>query len=249
MLTAKQEAFCQHFAAHRVGADAYRHAYAAENTSGQTAAQEASKLLAHRKISERIKELQVELYRSSPVAMDLAAAFSHWVRLATADRNELIKVKVGCCRHCHGVGFGYQWREREYLEALDEYEHAVAQGDTKARLPEIKGGFGFDHTLEPVPECTECRGEGVNRIVPQDTTKLSETGRMLYGGVKMTKYGPEIVMVDPAKAMENVTRMLGGFKDTVRLDGSLTALNTVLTTKDPEEASRLYRELVARVAI
>ena len=37
--------------------------------------------------------------------------FQEWLDIATADVNEIISHRRVCCRHCHGIGHAYQWRD------------------------------------------------------------------------------------------------------------------------------------------
>jgi len=186
------------------------------------------------------------------VTFTVAEALERWLTIALANPDELIGLRVGCCRHCHGEGFGYQWKEREYLAALDEAERlqridpkGAARGDYP--FPDPAGGFGFRHAKPPNPDCPECEGEGVERVVARDTSKLSPGALALFGGVKKTRQGLEIIIADRGKALENVTRMLGGFNDKVRVDGSIGAMLAIVKAmpRDPQEASRAYMELIA----
>lgn len=249
ILTERREAFCQHYFAHRDGPAAYRHAYNVRpETLDKSVTVKASGLLAEPDIAERLATMQAAADAHSPVVMDVARALAAWVEIATADPDELIGLRVGCCRYCHGEAFGYQWKQREYLAALDEYDRAVRR-DPKGEyiVPDIGGGLGFRKGRPPRPDCPECEGEGVERVVPRDTSKLSAAGRALYGGVKQTRNGVEVIIADRTKALENVTRMLGGFNDRVRLDASLQTMLTVarLETTDPIEASRQYQRMIA----
>ncbi len=153
-----------------------------------------------------------------------------------ADPDELLGLRVGCCRYCYGEGFLYQWREREYIEAIVDGEP----------MPDVLGGFGFDHTRPPRKDCPECRGEGLERLVPRDTSKLSPGARALFGGVRKTRHGIEIIMGDRHKALENVARILGAFSDKVELAGTLAtvAASIKLSTDDPAEAARQYQALI-----
>jgi phage terminase small subunit len=67
--------------------------------------------------------------------------------------------------------------------------------------------------------CPQCEGEGVARIVPQDTRKLSPIGRLLYQGVKRTKDGIEIKIADKDKAREQANRIIGAFVDRKEISG------------------------------
>lgn len=246
-LTAKQETFCQHFAQFRDGAAAYRLAFdCSPEMKSSSVHSAASRLLASEKISSRVDELIAEITGQCEAVFNARRALEVWTDIATADPNELIGLKIGACRRCWGVGFGYQWKEHEYLEALAAAERAHAAGDAQAQLPDPSGGFGYRRTREPNPECPHCEGEGVERIVARDTSKLSPGAQLLYGGVKQTRNGPEVIIADRTKAWENASRIVGAFKDTVKLDGSLSAAIAVVKaeTTDPNEASRLYQEMI-----
>ncbi len=170
------------------------------------------------------------------------------VGVITSDPNELSSVRVGCCRYCYGVGHGYQWKEREYLEECDAVErhNRVAKPERQKPLPNPGGGFGFNFTLEPVKSCTECHGEGVTRIRTADTTQLSPSGRFLYEGVKKTKDGLELITMDRTKAVDMLTRIMGGYEDRVRVrhEGRVDTLNYHIHATDPQEAARAYTALI-----
>lgn len=247
MLSGPREAFAQHYAAHRDGVAAYRACYNVRpDTKPTSVSSRASQLLAEQQVADRIAEITTAATALLPATMDVAKALEAWVTIAMADPDELIGLRVGCCRYCYGEGFGFQWKEREYLAALDDYERAVKR-DPEAVMPDIAGGFGFRKGRPPRPDCPECEGEGVERVVPRDTSKLSPAAKALYGGVKQTRNGVEVIIADRVKALENVTRMLGGFNDRMRLDANLqTMLQVVrLETTDPIEASRQYQRMIA----
>src|ERR1044072_750226 len=167
-------------------ADAYRQNYKTDGWSNQAIAATAHKLSVSPDIAMRITKLQNE-QRSKAIehlSMDVIGLLRIYIAIAMVDPNELISVKVGCCRFCHGDGHAYQWKEREFVQECD------AAADRKdGKLPDIAGGFGFDHTVPPHPDCPECRGEGVHRLVPKDTTKLSPGALHLYRGAQQTKEG------------------------------------------------------------
>lgn len=52
-----------------------------------------------------------------------------------------------------------------------------------------------------------------------DTAKLTGPARLLYAGVKATKYGVEVLMHDQMKALEMVARHLGMFSDKLTVKG------------------------------
>ena len=60
--------------------------------------------------------------------------------IAIADVRELMQVKVGCCRHCHGDGFRRQRTIAEYnfdREAFAKKGGTPAEFEEEARVPEV----------------------------------------------------------------------------------------------------------------
>lgn len=247
-LTARQETFARHYAMTRSLSESYREAYNCEGCLPKTIDSRARETLDAPGVRERVKEF-LDL-AAQDVSFTVAQALQRFLDIATADPNELISLKVGCCRYCHGDGHGYQWREREYLDELDRVEQFNRHRGPKQpeqALPDIAGGFGFDASKEPVQGCPECHGEGVGRIVPKDTEALSPQGRLLYGGVKHTNNGPQIIIADRMKALENATRIIGAFSDNVKVSGDLKAMvaSVRLETTDPNEAAKAYMDMIA----
>lgn len=247
-LTAKQEKFAELYAESRNGAASYFAAYeCGADTKSQTIYSEASRLLADRKVAARINEL---IEASAAVnSINLQKLQRLFLDLALSDPNELIGLRIGCCRFCHGERHGYQWREREYLEALGKWERLRPSEQSEKPMPDIGGGFGFDHTAPPRDDCPECKGEGVDRVVPRDTRFLSPGARLLYGGVKAKKDGLEIILGDRQKALENVARILGAYKDKVSVTGVLATAQAVIDAPDAATAAKLYQEMVAAIAV
>lgn len=251
MLTAQQQAFVDHYVLTRSGPDAYRHAYRVRaTTSDKSVSEAASKLLADPKIARAVEEVVNNAQAAAPVTFDVATALTKWLEIAGADPDELIGLRVGCCRHCYGEGGLYQWHELEYLAKLDEVERLMRDGQQGLQLPDPAGGFGYDHTRAPSPSCWKCRGEGVERVVARDTSKLTPGARLLYGGVKTTRDGIQINIADRQKALENACRIIGAFNDKLRLDGSIGLMAAVvkMETDDPKAAARAYQELMASTA-
>lgn len=208
--------------------------------------------LARKKMVKREVE-QLRALASQDAAFEVADALSEYLAVWNADPNELGSVRVGCCRYCHGYEHGYQWREREYLEKLRSQEVAQAQLRRRGKdeteihelepLPDCSGGLDFDPMAEPHPDCPECGGEGVPRVVAKDTTLLSESGRKLFAGIKLTKFGPEVMVHDRLKALESAARIIGAFEDKVRVRATVVSAtaNINLDTDDPNEAARAYQ--------
>lgn len=256
-LTPQEEAFAQEFATIRVLRRAYMAAYPHRGVTERQIYNCAREVYDRPHVQERIKEL-IDL-AAKPVTTQITEVLERFLLIASADPGELMSIKTGCCRYCHGDKHLYQWKEREYLEAMDRADAENEREQELANLtgkppkthpyPDPLGGFGFDHTLPPHADCPECRGEGVMRILVKDTDSLSPGGLALYGGVKQTANGLEVKMADQVKALETVGKILGAFKDDTpkRLQVELRGMTAVVKTeaKDPQEAARMYQDMIA----
>lgn len=252
-LTEKQAAFVEHYCIYRNATQAYDAAYEARGGKYDTRRQEGQKLLHDPRIQAAVKARAAVAVHET--GMGVAWLLERFLRIANADPRELIGLKVGCCRFCHGEGHLYQWREREYLERCDEAdrENRLLQEAGKRptwAYPDPAGGFGFNATLPPHEDCPQCHGEGVERFVPRDTDKLSDDALLLYGGVKVKKDGYEIIIADRSKAAELAGRIMGAFNDKLQVSGAIGAMVAVadLRKVDPAEASKAYRDMIGQIA-
>lgn len=245
-LTAKMVAFVEAYVRSRNATVAYDEAYEARGGKYETRRDNGSTLLNDPRIKAAIAARQRVATEASGTSV--AWLLERFVRIATADPRELIGLKIGCCRYCHGVDHAYHWREREYLEALDKAEaEQRANPSAEVQYPDPGGGLDFNATHPPRPDCPQCHGEGLERFVPRDTDNLSEQALLLYGGIKVKKDGYEIIIADRGKALENATRMVGGFSDNVKVSGAIGHMHAIadLRSVDAQEASKAYREFVA----
>ena len=224
----RHEKFAQLVASGKPSSVSYAEAYG--RTTDPVSASDGvggAKLVSQSIIVERIKELREQ--SASKAEWTIAAALEEYRSIVQADVNELIGTRIGACRFCHGDGHQYHWKEREYLIAVQRAEAA----DPPEPLPDPAGGFGYRFSDPPHPSCPECEGEGVARIVPQDTRKLSPIGRLLYQGVKRTKDGIEIKIADKDKAREQANRIIGAFVDRKEISGpGGVPINVTITPDD-----------------
>jgi phage terminase small subunit len=142
-----------------------------------------------------------------------------WWDIATADPNELIQYRRTNCRHCHGEGFAYQWLDKAEFDQALKSAALVENADSRT-FPTDDGGYGFNKKADPRADCPQCSGEGREDVFAHDTRHLLGAARLLYAGVKITKDGLEIKMKDQDKALENVARHLGMFKE--KIEHSIT---------------------------
>jgi len=240
-LTAQQEAFVNAYVATGDGPAAYRAAYdVGADTLLHTIQTEISRMFAHPEITRRLGEVRNLAVTTGPTAVTLQEVVAFFYDVATADPRELVELKVGNCRHCHGEGHAYRWRDSEYADAL-----AIATKG-KAPLPEIMGGLGWRPFHAPHPDCPECGGAGVSHPVFKDTANLSPKARKLYAGVKATRQGMEVLMHDQMKAWDNLCRILGGYADglNLKLTPDVPALMKAIKDMDPHTAATTYLDMV-----
>lgn len=265
--TAQEKLFAEHWAEHRNATQAYKHAYSRTCTYA-TAQTNGSEIFNKPAVQNEIAAvLEAQRNASAPVA-NVGWLLRRYVAIATADPRELIGLKVGACRFCHGDDHAYQWREREYLEAVGKADkeyakrskaqtrggvaRASAGEPDEVEYPDVGGGFGYNATHPPHPDCPQCHGEGVERFVPRDTDNLSDQALLLYGGVKAKRDGYEIIIADQGKAHEAIGRILGAFNDKLDVSGTVKQLVAVadLAKMDPQEASKRYQDFIAgRLAV
>ncbi|MCL4771126.1 MAG: terminase small subunit, partial [Burkholderiaceae bacterium] len=198
--------------------------------SANSAAEQACDLLRNPRIKGAIEEGQRKL--QAKLEMNAERVVQKLAQIATADPRELVEVRVGCCRCCHGEGHRYQ---RTLLEMAHDRGRWAEKGKAPAEFDE-QGGVGFNPLLPPLPECPNCGGDGESRTVLKDTRHLSPRAAALYAGAKQTKYGIEIQMHSQMEAWEKLAKHLGLYaKDNFQRSDPL-ALRTM---SDTERAVRL----------
>lgn len=179
--------------------------------SKASAGSQGHDLLKNPEIQAEIEERKEAI--ANQATLDCAWVLREWMKIASADPNELTQVRRVNCRHCHGFGHQYQWTESEYAAATDRAINAGKQA------PDGMGGFGFDVNREPHPGCPECGGNGVGQMHIADTRKLTGAARKLYAGVKRTKEGLVVMMRDQDAALTNLARYLGMLVDRKEISG------------------------------
>lgn len=241
-LNKKQEAFAQAVGIRGIShSDAYRENYAVETWNEKSVHVAASKLAAKANVAQRIKDLRAQTASEvvGSATFDVKKLFEIYLEIATADPDDLISLRVGACRYCHGEGHQYQWREREYIEAVAKWERKQ-----DGPLPDVAGGFGYLHTADPHPNCPECGGEGLERVVPRDSRKFSKGARSLYRGAEQKKDGIKVSIADKDKALDQIGRILGAFDDKLRVDLAAQVASYKLDTTDPAAAAEAYRKML-----
>lgn len=155
--------------------------------------------------------------RRKRLRIDADTVLWKWWQIANADYNELSSVKRVACGYCYGG-----------VNITDDSEPSI------------------DPTKAPDEDCSTCGGDGEAYVYMADTTNLSPDARLLYQGAENTKFGIKINTADRMKALDNVARHLGMFKDTVNHvseDGSMTpTINNF--NGDAQAASQAYQDIM-----
>lgn len=189
--------------------------------SAKTAGSIGDENLKKPEIKKAIEAGEAELAERNKITQDKVLNLL-W-DMATADPNELIKYVRVNCRYCWGEDHYYQWTKGEYHNACYN-----ARANQKPK-PDCDGGFGFDKTKVPNPDCPECRGEGVGYTHVSDTTRVSSKAKLLYAGIKENQYGVEIKMNDQFAAAVKAGQHIGMFKE--RVEHSNDPENPLTDTK------------------
>lgn len=179
---------------------------------GNTAYVNASRLLRNAKVSQAIRDALDERSRRVKVTQD--EVLKWWWDIATADATQLTEHHRGCCRYCWGLGHNYQWRD------VVEFEERLAEAlAKKGKEPNDRGGYGYDSTVDPNPDCPRCNGVGIGRSVFHDTRDLTGAERRLFAGIKEGKAGLEVLTRNQDEAMKMVAQHLGMLKTKTELSG------------------------------
>lgn len=205
---------------------------------GNTAYVSASRMYRNAKVSRAISDALEARERRTQITQD--AVLKMWWDIATADANQITEYRRLCCRHCWGFGFQYQWRDAV------EYEEAAEKAKTaKKPAPRDNGGYGFDATLDPNPDCPRCNGAGEGRAHFHDTRDLKGAARRLFAGIKEGKFGIEVITRNQDDALKMVAQHLGMVKNKTELSGPDGGpVKTESVNMTAEEAAEAYRKLM-----
>jgi phage terminase small subunit len=199
-------------------------------------------LLSRPHITAAIDAALAERAERTQITADMV--LERWWQIATADPNDVVQFRRNACRYCHGDNHMYQWRDViEYTEACEKAR------DRDKPEPKDDGGYGFDANDAPNPDCPRCNGNGYGFTHISDTRKLNGPAKLIYAGVKETRDGVEVKLADQAKALENVARHLGMFKERVEHSGpNGSAIQVEQVQADAESFTRTILSLSARAA-
>lgn len=175
-------------------------------TAQRIGSENLSKPLIQEAITESIK------IRSERVGVTADMVLARWWEIATTDVNLLVQYRRVNCHHCNGEDFAYQWTKPEFSEACRK---AMAAEMT---MPDASGGLDYDRHAAPNADCPECKGVGDGQVHINDTRQFTGGALKLFRNVHQGKDGLRLVLADQDKALENVARHLGMFKEDKTLD-------------------------------
>ena len=165
---------------------------------------------------------ELKAQRNERLNIDADTVLWKWWQIANADYNELSSVKRVACGYCYGG-----------VNITDDSEPSI------------------DPTKAPDEDCSTCGGDGEAYVYMADTTNLSPDARLLYQGAENTKFGIKINTADRMKALDNVARHLGMFKDVIdhqSSDGSMTPQAAPDYSRLSDDELRQYAELESKAA-
>lgn len=182
---------------------AYREVFGCSPRSAETA---GPRLLRDVQVAQQVTEALKE--RSARTHITADRVLEHWWSVCTADPNDLVEHRRGCCRYCHGHGHEYQRTRGEYFRALDTFTEL----DKKSAKFDTQGGVGYNANHLPNPNCPECFGDGVSRVIVKDTRNLNSAARALFAGLKQSRDGSiEIKTHDQGETWIQLARHLKMF--------------------------------------
>lgn len=219
----QREAFIASYLRHFNAARAAREAGFEPKNAGRHGWQ----LLREPEVREAVNEALGKRIEKQKTEVD--EVLNRWLAIARADPNELMQLRRVCCRYCHGKDGRRQRtqgeRDKEYAQwardraAYEKVGLDLSTGDFQDF--DEQGGIGYNATREPVAECFECFGDGVESTYFADTREVSPDARALFAGVKTTKDGIEVKVHSQEKAWEYIARYLGMLKEKVEVEATV----------------------------
>lgn len=198
-LSDQQMIFAQHVVDGKTRVDAYR--LAGYKCEGENAYFAASQIYRNIQVRRYIHAVRNE--RQKRYAAELDDVIGQLTAIINADPNDISQYRRVNCRYCWGSDHKYQWRD--IAEQLSAERKAESDG---AAPPDTSGGIGFVDNADPNPECPRCNGEGVGEPFFADTRDLEGDARYLLQGVKLGKFGIEILTADKDSARKELARLI-----------------------------------------
>jgi phage terminase small subunit len=233
------EQFARRYAEHGNATRAYRECFSvAASTSAATVTTNGYQLVHQPEVAARVRALLA--IAAETTLISTRARLVTLQRIVESDPTSVVSISGNCCRHCHGVGHGYQWRNAiELCRAIDAYGASI-NTPKPLPMPDGSGGYGFRGDLKPHPECPKCFGDGLVRVRITPTDELSPTDRAAIKSIRQKGNGEiEVHFHDKMQAADMLNKVAG-----VYVDRSINAnVNVDLTPASRDEAMALLAKL------
>lgn len=198
-LSEQQMIFAHHVLDGKTRVEAYR--LAGYKCEGENAYFAASQI--YRNIQVRRYIYAMRKARQTRYSAELDDVIAQLTAIINADPNEIAQYRRVNCRYCWGFGHQYQWRDAV------EFDEAATEAEAKKKpAPRDDGGYGYNQTLDPNPDCPRCNGEGRGEAVFADTRDIDGDAIHLLHGVKLGKFGIEILTADKDSARKELARLI-----------------------------------------
>jgi phage terminase small subunit len=201
----------------------------------------ASRVSARPEVQRRVAELRQAAAQTT--ALDLQERVQELRDIESADPTAIQYHPA--CRYCYGVGHRYQF--------IDEAEYAahVAEALAAGRAPEhdSSGGFDYDGSMHPAPDCPRCFGGGAAHLYTVDITRLPRREARLVKG--FGKNG-ELLLHSQMEARSQLSKLLGLDRPDPRniaREAAAAAAGAAIGTSvaaalTPEERMRAYHTML-----
>jgi hypothetical protein len=178
-----------------------------------------SRLRARPDVAARIHELRMIAAEALNASVAAWALEAH--EIATARLVDVMPIDVFGCRHCHGIGGKWQWRDAvEACKAIDDWVKSSTSPMPKPAPAGTEGGYGYSSRAPVNPECEACRGAGdpVQRIIP--SCDWPEGSKQAYEGVQVDGEGrvTKVIMADRSKWSHQRNQLIVAYAPT-RVEG------------------------------
>lgn len=228
----RREAFAQAIAAGSIQTEAFKIAFphAVKWKAGTVASRASDLAKAVRGRIDHLRQHVTEAAIDDMVAVR-RLVLSDAMQVLQADPSDLMTHRRLNCRHCHGTGHAFRWRDEvEFWDALaavsakqdewDQTDEARRRGK-RPHLPTDEGGYGFRRTAPPNLACPKCEGEGIADVHMADVRTLKGNARRLFNGVQVTKDGTKMLTRDQDAARLLLARAAGMLVDKVQHTGAV----------------------------
>jgi len=180
-----------------------------------SAQQQSSDLLLNPFVKQEIEKKKAEIAERNGIDQDYV--LQKFKKVAEAKASSLSQVHVNCCRHCWHPEFLYQFTPHEFRLAMQEHEEneankALINKEYNEKPFDQQGGATFRKNLKPNPECVECCGEGITRIVLADTRDLSDDELFLFDGAEFSKDGMKVKHLSREGALDKLAKHTGFYE-------------------------------------